>query len=135
NGEVQMDGGKRIHEFELPAEMQNKNVLVELVGGDQTRSIPYFAHSLDIQMVEKFGQVKVSEASTGKPIAKTYVKVYAKSADGTVAFHKDGYTDLRGRFDYVSQSNTSLDGIVKFSILMMSENQGAVIRQARPPME
>jgi len=128
-------GGKRNHEFELPPKMQNKNVLVELVGGDQTRSIPYFAHSLDIQVVEKFGQLKVSEASTGKPLAKTYVKVYAKSANGEVVFHKDGYTDLRGRFDYVSQSNTSLDGIVKFSILMMSENQGAVIRQARPPME
>jgi len=127
--------GRGIHEFELPVEMQNKNVLVELVGGDQTRSIPYFAHSLDIQLVEKFGQLKVSEASTGKPLAKTYVKVYAKSANGQVVFHKDGYTDLRGRFDYVSQSNTSLDGIVKFSILMMSENQGAVIRQARPPME
>ncbi len=127
--------GRGIHEFELPVGMQNKNVLVELVGGDQTRSIPYFAHSLDIQLVEKFGQLKVSEASTGKPLAKTYVKVYAKSANGQVVFHKDGYTDLRGRFDYVSQSNTSLDGIVKFSILMMSENQGAVIRQARPPME
>jgi len=127
--------GRGIHEFELPVGMQNKNVLVELVGGDQTRSIPYFAHSLDIQLVEKFGQLKVSEASTGKPLAKTYVKVYAKSANGQVVFHKDGYTDLRGRFDYVSQSNASLDGIVKFSILMMSENQGAVIRQARPPME
>ncbi|MGB2500164.1 MAG: hypothetical protein ACPIA2_10725 [Mariniblastus sp.] len=128
-------GGKRNHEFELPPKMQNKNVLVELVGGDQTRSMPYFAHSLDIQLVEKFGQLKVSEASTGKPLAKTYVKVYAKSGNGEVVFHKDGYTDLRGRFDYVSQSNTSLDGIVKFSILMMSENQGAVIRQARPPIE
>lgn len=135
DAKAQVDGGKRIHEFELPVEMRNKNVLVELVGGDQTRSIPYFAHSLEIQLVEKFGQLKVNEASTGKPIAKTYVKVYAKSADGKVVFHKDGYTDLRGRFDYVSQSNASLDGIVKFSILMMSENQGAVIRQARPPVE
>lgn len=135
DAKAQVDGDERIREFELPVEMQNKNVLVELVGGDQTRSIPYFAHSLDIQLVEKFGQLKVSEASTGKPIAKTYVKVYAKSANGKVVFHKDGYTDLRGRFDYVSQSNASLDGIVKFSILMMSENQGSVIRQARPPIE
>jgi hypothetical protein len=27
--------GRGIHEFELPVGMQNKNVLVELVGGDQ----------------------------------------------------------------------------------------------------
>ena len=31
-----------------------------------------------------------------------YVKVYARAAGGGVGFIKDGYTDLRGRFDYVS---------------------------------
>ena len=55
--------------------------------------------------------------------------------DGSVRFHKDGYTDLRGRFDYVSQSNRTIDGIQKFSILVLSEAQGAVIRQASPPKE
>jgi hypothetical protein len=55
--------------------------------------------------------------------------------DGSVRFHKDGYTDLRGRFDYVSQSNRSLDGIQKFSILILSDENGAVIRQADPPKE
>jgi len=52
-----------------------------------------------------------------------------------VVFHKDGYTDLRGRFDYVSQSNRSLDGITDYSILIISDENGAVIREAKPPME
>ena len=30
------------------------------------------------------------------------MKVYAELEDGPIRFHKDGYTDLRGRFDYVS---------------------------------
>lgn len=127
--------GKGKHEFDLPKAMQNKNVLVEIVAGDQTKSQPYFAHSLDVQLMEKFGQVHVTREDTGRPIPKTYVKVYARMSNGTVRFHKDGYTDLRGRFDYVSQSNRTLDGIQKFSILVLSEQNGAVIRQAAPPKE
>ena len=71
----------------------------------------------------------------GYAIPKTYVKVYARMKDGTVRFHKDGYTDLRGRFDYVSQSNRSIDGISKLSVLILSDENGAVIRQSNPPKE
>ena len=127
--------GRGTYEFKLPAQMQNKNVLVEIVAGDQAKSQPYFAHSLDVQLLEKYGQVHVTSESSNKPIAKTYVKVYARMQDGSTRFHKDGYTDLRGRFDFVSQSNKSIDGIEKFSILVLSENAGAVIRQADPPKE
>lgn len=85
--------------------------------------------------MENNGQLQVSKSTTRKPMAKTYVKVYARMADGSEQFHKDGYTDLRGRFDYVSQSNSTLDGIQIFSILILSEDCGAVIRQAKPPLE
>jgi hypothetical protein len=129
------DNGKGSHEYTLPEEMQNKNVLVEVVAGDQTKSQPYFAHSLDVQVLEKFGQVHVTSEASGKAIPKTYVKVYSRMQNGSVRFHKDGYTDLRGRFDFVSQSNKSIDGIKKFSILILSEAAGAVIRQADPPKE
>ncbi len=127
--------GKGSHEFELSPEMRNKNVLVEVVAGDQAKSQPYFAHSLDVQVQEKFGQVHVTDDETGRAIPKTYVKVYARLRDGSIRFHKDGYTDLRGRFDYVSQSNRSIDGIQRFSILILSGEKGAVIRQADRPQE
>ena len=122
------------HEFALPAELDNKNVLVEIVAGDQTKSKPYFSNSLSVQMIESYGQLRVTQESGGDPIAKAYVKVYSRSGD-VVKFHKDGYTDLRGRFDYVSQSNNSLDGIEKYSILIMHPEYGAVIKQAIPPAE
>jgi hypothetical protein len=129
------ENGKGDHEFGLPAEMKNKNILVEIVAGDQAKSQPYFAHSLNVQVLEKFGQVQITHEETGKAIPKTYVKVYARMMDGSDRFHKDGYTDLRGRFDYVSQSNRSLDGIQKFSVLILSDENGAVIRQSDPPKE
>lgn len=129
------DKGKGSQAFDLPAEMKNKNILVEVVAGDQAKSQPYFAHSLNVQLLEKYGQVHVSHEETDRAIAKVYVKVYARMNDGSVRFHKDGYTDLRGRFDFVSQSNRSLDGIQKFSLLVLSDENGAVIRQANPPKE
>ncbi|MEL7497789.1 MAG: hypothetical protein AAFN77_09280 [Planctomycetota bacterium] len=120
--------------IQLPKKMQNKNVLVEVVAGDQSRSAPFFAHSLDVKLIENYGQLQVLDAKTGKPLPKTYVKVYAKT-NGGARFHKDGYTDLRGRFDYATQSNRSPDGIQRLSILVLSEDNGAVTRQADMPKE
>ena len=48
-------------------------------------------------------------------------------------FYKDGYTDLRGCFDYVSLSTPDLDQVAKFSLLVMSEEHGALIRELHPP--
>jgi hypothetical protein len=62
-----------------------------------------------------------------------YVKVYARMNDGQVAFFKDGYTDLRGRFDYTSLSTDQLDSVTRFSMLILSDENGAVIREADPP--
>ena len=134
-GKAKSSSAKGVHEFELSSKMKNKNVLIEVVAGDQAKSQPYFAHSLDVQTIEKFGQVHVTGESSGKAVSKAYVKVYARMNDGSVRFHKDGYTDLRGRFDYLSQSNRSLDGIEKFSLLVLSDKNGAVIRQAELPRE
>ena len=54
-------------------------------------------------------------------------------ADGKVKFYKDGYTDLRGRFDYTSLSTNELDFVKKFSLLVLSEKFGAVVQEAAPP--
>ena len=90
---------------------------------------------MNVQMIEAYGQVALTHAQTDKPITKAYVKVFAKYANGQTQFHKDGYTDLRGRFDYVSQSNRSLNGIIGYAVLIMSDEHGAVIREAGIPRE
>lgn len=49
----------------------------------------------------------VRHDKSGMSLSKVYVKVYAKTKSG-VKFFKDGYTDLRGKFDYASVSTSDL---------------------------
>jgi hypothetical protein len=51
----------------------------------------------------------------------------------STVFWKDGYSDMRGRFDYASLSTRSVSSVEKFSLLIMSEEGGAVVRSASPP--
>jgi hypothetical protein len=102
-------------------------------GAGQTKSRAYYANALTVQVLENHGQIHVKHSDTGQPLAKVYVKVYAQMQDGTVKFYKDGYTDLRGRFDYTSLSTNELDFVKKFSPLVLSEEHGAVVREGRPP--
>ncbi|MEC7723984.1 MAG: hypothetical protein VYD05_00620, partial [Planctomycetota bacterium] len=115
--------------YELPQQFWQKNVLVEVRAGGLVRSRQYFANALDVQFLESYGQVAVSEPKSNKPLSKTYVKVFARLADGRVRFHKDGYTDLRGRFDYVSVSDDPNRGATRYAVLVLDEQRGAVIRE------
>ena len=119
----------------LPAALQNKNVLVEIVGAGIGKTQAYYSHSLSVQVIENYGQVKVTEQATGNPVLKAYVKVYAQMANGSVKFYKDGYTDLRGRFDFASLNTNDLDVATRFSILILSETHGAIVREALPPKQ
>ncbi len=125
-------GSKKV---ELPKDLHNKNVLVEITGGGQTKTQAYYSNSLTVQLIENYGQVKVTHSTTNKPIAKAYVKVYAQRPDGSSRFYKDGYTDLRGRFDYSSLNTNDLDAVAKFSVLVMSDEHGAIVKEANPPKQ
>ena len=135
NGSVTLDlaPNKNTTTIELPQDLHTSNVLVEIVGAGQTKTQAYYSNSLALQVIENYGQVRVAHADTRKPISKAYVKVYAKLKDGRIRFYKDGYTDLRGRFDYTSLNTNELDFVDKFSLLIMSDENGAVVREANPP--
>jgi hypothetical protein len=114
----------------------SRNVLVEITGAGKTSSRPYYANAMDVRLLENYGQVRVAEsAPAGEPLPRVYVKVYARLADGTVKFHKDGYTDLRGRFDYATVSTVEHQPINKFAVLILSEDRGAQIKEAAPPQQ
>jgi len=130
---VKLPGGKASHAFALPEALHSSNVLVEITGGGQTKSKAYYSNSLSVQVIENYGQVRVKHSDTGAMLAKVYVKAYARMKDGTVRFYKDGYTDLRGRFDYTSLNTNDLDFVEKFSLLILSGEHGAVVREANPP--
>ena len=132
---IKLPAGATNYEFLLPAKLVNSNVLVEIVGAGQTQSQAYYSNALQVKMVENYGQVRVSHDKDDAPLAKVYVKVYARMKDGNVRFYKDGYTDLRGWFDYTSLSTNELDNVERFSILILSDEHGAVVREANPPKQ
>ena len=130
---VTLPPNAKSHTFDLPKKFHASNVLVEITAGGTTKSQAYYSRSMAVQVIENYGQVKVTRKSTGKPLAKVYVKVYARKPGGSVAFYKDGYTDLRGRFDYTSLSTNELDSVERFALLILSDTDGVVVREAMPP--
>lgn len=117
----------------LPEQFARRNVLVEVAAGGKTRSLPYYANAMNVRLTENYGQLRVTDPGTGKALAKVYVKTYLRLANGQVKFHKDGYTDQRGRFDYASVSTPERAPVSRFAILVLSEAHGALIREAVPP--
>ena len=131
---VQLPSEGDVHRFELPEEFAGKNVLVEAVGSGRRVAQAYYANELKVQLVEQYGRLEVRHAETGRPLPNVYVKVYARTPQGD-KFFKDGYTDLRGKFDYTSLNTDDLGNASEFAVLVMSEEHGAVVRTAVPPQQ
>ncbi|MFL2871131.1 MAG: hypothetical protein ACJZ8O_10325 [Pirellulaceae bacterium] len=119
----------------IPKEFLNKNVLVEVTGKGVNASAAYYATSMRVQLIQQYGQLRVTDQDKGAPIDTVYVKVYAQTKNGKVKFYKDGYTDLRGRFDYATLSTNELDNVRRFSILVYSDENGAEVHEAEPPKQ
>ena len=121
-----------VQTIEIPADLVNRNLLVEVSAGGLSQSQVLYANSMDVTVVDSFGRLQVTTGN-GLPLEKAYVKVYARRQDGQVQFHKDGYSDLRGQFDFASLSTNDLDSVQRFAILVLHPDQGALIREVAPP--
>jgi hypothetical protein len=132
--------------LDIPVELQNKNILVEVQGGGIIQSSAHFSNALNVQVVENSGLIRVLSNKNGRPNVGSYVKVYVKLLSGDIHFWKDGYTAINGIFDYVSVTEdnalvgtdgSSLKSIMKkvhkISILVLSSNAGGLIRVVEPP--
>jgi hypothetical protein len=132
---VRLPAGQATLAVPMPAELVRRNVLVEVTAGGKTRSAAHLAGAMAVQLTENYGHLRVTNSGTQKAMARVYVKVYARLADGTVKFHKDGYTDLRGRFDYASVSTPERSPVARFAVLVLSDEHGAQIKEAAPPQQ
>jgi hypothetical protein len=130
--QVRLADGNRTHKFQLPRDYQAKNVLVEVVGGGKKRSQAVYANELQTTVSENFGILTVRHNKDARPLSKVYVKVYVMTGAGA-KFYKDGYTDLRGKFDYATVSTTDIGDATKFSVLVMSKEHGATVLEAPVP--
>jgi hypothetical protein len=155
--------GKDTLDVPLPAEFAKANVLVEIVAAGQRKAQAYHANTLKLALAENYGRLEARDSASNRAVGKAYIKVYARLNNGTVRFFKDGYTDLRGRFDYASLNGgdaaqalqqaqprgaapangldyqmlkpAELPEIDRFAILILSDTNGAATREVAPPGE
>ena len=120
--------------IDIPEAFAKKNLLIQIVYKDTLKSVTYFPSTLKTLVIENLGQIKVT-GQDGKPQSKVYVKCFAKATNGTTKFYKDGYTDMRGTFDYASLNLDSQKSISVFGLLVSSKDQGAIIQKVLPPSE
>ncbi len=112
--EISLDSNQTSFKFPIPSDLSSRNLVIEISaieanGVKQMKT--YFSATLKVRVIENFGELKVfihNENGQDIPLPKTYVKVYSKKAGNSITFFKDGYTDLRGRFDYGQLSGTSI---------------------------
>ena len=119
----------------LPEELKGANLVLEATDGEGrvTSSLTALSGSLEVQVVTEYGQLRVRDRN-GKPVSAAYVKVYAQDESGRMEkFHKDGYTDLRGAFDYASVSTDSEFRPARFAILVLHDTEGVKTLSVKAP--
>ena len=119
----------------LPKELRRTNLVLVASGaeGRVEERLELMPGSLDVQAAKEYGHLRVRDAE-GRPVQGAYVKVYAKDQYGReVKFHKDGYTDLRGVFDYASVSTDSEFRPAEFAIFVESVSAGVKTMRVKAP--
>ncbi len=117
----------------IPDKLKNKNLVIEVFGGGLTRNLVLYANSLVVNHSPNMGRLQVLTKQGLQPLEGAYVKVYSRDNSGAVKFYKDGYTDLRGQFDYTSLSTNDLDTTQRFSLLVLHPQHGTSVRESEPP--
>jgi hypothetical protein len=110
---------------ELPESLRHGSLLVSARAGSAKRLKVLDSGAIEVLRNPADRSVRVLDAATRKPLPKTYVKVYVETRDGSVSFHKDGYTDLRGMFDYLSHTGIDPSTIKRSAILISHPEKGA----------
>ncbi|MCC6509716.1 MAG: hypothetical protein IT423_11445, partial [Pirellulaceae bacterium] len=64
--------------LELPEEVRNRNVLIEVTAKGISRSSVLTANTLAVTVIEPYGRVQVRSATNRLPVEAAYVKVYAR---------------------------------------------------------
>jgi len=118
--------------FPIPDEFASKNLFIEVSSQSNKCFEAYFSHNLNVTVSENIGEVKVLDEKL-KPLSKVYIKAFARMTDGTVRFYKDGYTDLRGRFNFISLNTDQLKLLKRFSIFFYHPELGSLTKECDPP--
>lgn len=131
--QISLDNATGVARYPLEEDLSRQTLLVEVTAGASRSTALYYGGQLTTYVSESYGQLQTSDAATHQPVSAAYVKVYGKYPDGSVKFYKDGYTDARGRFDYVSLSAEDARGATRFAILVLDPERGATLHEVAAP--
>ena len=118
--------------LKIPEELKNKNFYIEISSGKKKEKEIYYSSLLQYSVLESIGEIKVLDPKKN-PLPKVYVKCFCETNSGDIKFYKDGFTDLRGKFDYVSLNTDLVNEVKRFSLLMVSKEYGSIITIINPP--
>ncbi len=117
---------------ELPAGYSQGNVIASVNSGTQ-QILQSINSSKIASIVNKgAGEIQVVERLSNQVQSRTYVKIYARLEDGSEIFYKDGYTDLRGKFDYNSHNNVDPQTVTKFAVFINHATLGTRLEMIDP---
>lgn len=51
-------------------------MVIEITSGDLQKFLTYYSNELKVNILEQYGELKVTHAQTGKALPMTYVKVF-----------------------------------------------------------
>ena len=131
---ITLKEGAEVHQLKLPENLKNKNLVIKVVGAGKESVVNYYPNQMDITISENYGELRVLSSDGKKPLSGVYVKVYGENGNGK-DFVKDGYTDLRGIFNYTSVSGKPIKQYKNLAILTLSEKHGAAIQYTVPPAQ
>ena len=119
--------------FDLNKEYANKDVMIEIDCGSKKAFQTYFSCSLKVAVKEKYSEIRVSDTNDSS-VPMVYIKVFSKDYNGNIKFFKDGYTDMRGKFEYGYSNSDNLTNIDKLSMLILSDKHGSTIKECKLPV-
>jgi hypothetical protein len=119
-------------EVKIEDELTRLNLVVEVEFAGYTKSCVVYSNDLKYLVFEQQGFAKVMDKA-GRPRVGCYFKTFSKRLGGGTSFYKDGFSDIRGKFDYVSIANSDLKSIEMFMILISDDELGSVVFTAKPP--
>ena len=116
------------HSIEIPNECKNKNIYINItnIKNSKEMSKVIYYNKLITEINKENGTIRILNKETLSPISKVYIKVYAFI--GFNKFHKDGYTDRRGLFNYLSVTCNHLTQTTKFAILINTQSYGSLVK-------
>ena len=132
---IMLEDAVRQTTYSLPEKYRRRNVMIEIESGGKRKAKAYYANRLNTEIIPDYGRIRILHTVTGKPLPQVYVKTYARMKNGEVRFYKDGYTDLRGKFEYASLNTNDLDQVDRFALLVIDPDAGAQIEEVPPPSQ